>query len=70
MGLVEMLDQPHAVFLQRNLAPLARYAIKKLSLTRPIEIETVISPAIVHPPSSFGTNAREVGTVPDVIQQR
>lgn len=70
MGLVEMLDQPHAVFLQRNLAPLARYAIKKLPLTRPIEIETVVSPTIVHPPSSFGTNAREVSTVPDVIQQR
>ena len=68
MGLVEMLDQPYAVLLQRNLTPLASYAIKKLPLTRPIEIEMVVRPTIVHPPSSFGTNAREVSTVPDVVQ--
>ena len=70
MGLVEMLDQPYAVLLQWNLTPLAAYAIKKLPLTRPIEIETVVSPTIVHPPSSFRTSAREMSTVPEVIRQR
>ena len=69
VSFMEALDQPYAVFLQRNLTPLASYATGKLPMTRPVEIKTVVRPTVIYLQFSFGTNAREMSTMPDVVQQ-